>query len=379
MSESRVVSELVGLVYDAAIDPTLWPGVLEQICKFVDGQAASLFVQDSARPLATLFFNYNNDPEYLQLYQEKYVHMNPLLPGMTFFDIGKVFGIFDVVPEAEFNATRFYTEFAKPQGFVDSLFCNLDKTGTSYAVMSLTRGERHGLVDERARERMSLIVPHVRRAVLIAQLIEQHEKERVTVASLLDNMAASIFLVTDTGQIAFSNARGRIMVAEGRVLRDNRSTLTANDAGANRALHDALAAAGRSDADLGLRGVSIALTPGGGADERWLAHVLPLNSGARASWRTQHSAIAAVFVRRASLDMPAPLEIIAGLYKLTGGEVRVLQAVVDTGGVPEIAEALGISTSTVRTHMRSLFEKTGTHRQADLVKLIAEHASPFQA
>ena len=65
------------------------------------------------------------------------------------------------------------------------------------------------------------------------------------------------------------------------------------------------------------------------------------------------------------------------LYKLTGSEVRVLHAVVETGGVPEIAAALGILESTVRTHLKSLFEKTGAHRQADLVKLVATHASPF--
>jgi DNA-binding CsgD family transcriptional regulator len=55
----------------------------------------------------------------------------------------------------------------------------------------------------------------------------------------------------------------------------------------------------------------------------------------------------------------------------------VLHAIVDTGGVPDIAAALGISESTVRTHLKRLFEKTSTHRQVDLVKLVAAHASPF--
>jgi DNA-binding CsgD family transcriptional regulator len=45
--------------------------------------------------------------------------------------------------------------------------------------------------------------------------------------------------------------------------------------------------------------------------------------------------------------------------------------------VPDIAAALGISESTVRTHLKRLFEKTSTHRQVDLVKLIAAHATPF--
>jgi DNA-binding CsgD family transcriptional regulator len=47
------------------------------------------------------------------------------------------------------------------------------------------------------------------------------------------------------------------------------------------------------------------------------------------------------------------------------------------GGVPEVAEAMGISGSTVKTHLRRLFAKTGTDRQADLVKLVAAYANPL--
>jgi DNA-binding CsgD family transcriptional regulator len=75
--------------------------------------------------------------------------------------------------------------------------------------------------------------------------------------------------------------------------------------------------------------------------------------------------------------MPSPQEVIAKLYKLTPTELRVLFAIVQVGGVPEVAEAMGISSSTVKTHLRRLFAKTGTDRQADLVKLVAAYANPL--
>ena len=86
---------------------------------------------------------------------------------------------------------------------------------------------------------------------------------------------------------------------------------------------------------------------------------------------------AAVFVRKASLENPTELEIVAKLYKLTAMEVRVLQAVVEIGGAPLAAEALGVSEATIKTHLRNLFQKTDCRRQADLVKLVAGAASPF--
>jgi DNA-binding CsgD family transcriptional regulator len=84
-----------------------------------------------------------------------------------------------------------------------------------------------------------------------------------------------------------------------------------------------------------------------------------------------------VFVHKAALDAPSPQEVIGKLYKLTPTELRVLLAIVEVGGVPEVAEALGVAVSTVRTHLAQLFAKTDTNRQVDLVKLVARYASPL--
>jgi DNA-binding CsgD family transcriptional regulator len=58
-------------------------------------------------------------------------------------------------------------------------------------------------------------------------------------------------------------------------------------------------------------------------------------------------------------------------------ELRVLLAVVEVGGVPEVAEVLGIAETTVKTHLGHLYEKTGVRRQADLVKLVAGFSNPL--
>jgi DNA-binding NarL/FixJ family response regulator len=57
--------------------------------------------------------------------------------------------------------------------------------------------------------------------------------------------------------------------------------------------------------------------------------------------------------------------------------LRVMMAIVEVGGVPEVAPVLGVSETTVKTHLQHVFEKTGTQRQADLVKLVAGYMSPL--
>jgi len=67
----------------------------------------------------------------------------------------------------------------------------------------------------------------------------------------------------------------------------------------------------------------------------------------------------------------------AKTFKLTVTESRVLSAIVDVGGVPEVARVLGIAQSTVKTHLGHVYEKTGAGRQLDLVKLVAGYLSPL--
>jgi DNA-binding CsgD family transcriptional regulator len=148
-----------------------------------------------------------------------------------------------------------------------------------------------------------------------------------------------------------------------------------NDRQADQVLADTFATAGNGDAAIGIRGVAVPLVAGDG--ERHVAHVLPLTSGARRQAGTRYAAVAALFVHKAALDTPSPPEAIAKAYKLTPMELRVLLAIVEVGGVPEVAEALGIAETTVRTHLHQTYHKTGTNRQADLVKLVAAFSNPL--
>jgi DNA-binding CsgD family transcriptional regulator len=110
-----------------------------------------------------------------------------------------------------------------------------------------------------------------------------------------------------------------------------------------------------------------------------VAHVLPLVASERRRAAVHHAATAAVFVHKAALEAFSPPEVMAEIFKLTMTELRVLFAIVEVGGVPEVAQVLGIAPSTVRTHLAHVYDKTGVARQADLVKLVAGFVSPLSA
>jgi DNA-binding CsgD family transcriptional regulator len=377
MTEPQQVSSLIGEIYDAALDPDLWPGVLEKGCRFVGGVASNLYSEDSAAKTGNIHYTWGVDRHYGRLYYDKYIKYNPFTTAQLFFDVEQIISVGDIMPYEEFRETLFYKEWAQPQGWVDAASAVLDKSATSYAAISVMRHESDGLVDDDTRWRMSLLVPHVRRAVLIGKVIELHKAEASTLADTLDGLTAGMFLVDKTGRIGHANESGHVMIGEARFVRAAAGRLVATDPRANQTLQDSFAAAECGDDAVGVKGISVPLPARAGQEH--VAHVLPLTAGMRRRAGTSYSAVAAVFVRKATLDVPSPLETVAKRHRLTPSELRVLLAIVEIGGVPEVANALGISETTVKTHLRHLFEKTSTTRQADLVKLVARFANPLVA
>ena len=375
MQSEAALSHLIGDIYDAALNPALWTSAVEKCARFVGGSAAALFSKDAASKTGNAVYHCGIEPHFQQLYFEKIIKLDPLTVGHYFAGIGEPVAVADILPYDEFLETRAYREWGRPQGIVDTLNVALDKTATSAAFFAIFRHERDGLVDEQTRRRMRLIFPHLRRAVLIGRVIDLRTAEAATFADTLDGLSAAMILVDGHGRIVHANAAGHALLAEGTVLSGVGRKLAAHDASAEQALHEVFLAAGWGDAAVGTKGVDLPLASPDG--DRYVAHVLPLTSGARRRTGTSYAAVAALFVHKAALGMPSPPEVIAKTFKLTPSELRVLLAIVEVGGVPETAEALGVAETTVKFHLRRLFEKTGTHRQADLVKLVAGFSSPL--
>jgi DNA-binding CsgD family transcriptional regulator/PAS domain-containing protein len=373
--DDQTLSDLIGDIYDATLDPLLWPNVLERAAQFVGGVGAALFSKDAAAQLGNGHYDVGIDQHHKQLYFDKYVTLDPTTTGQFFAEVEQPFATADLMPYDQFIGTRFYKEWVRPQGLIDFVSAVLDKSATSVAMFGVFRHERDGVVDDQARRRMRLIVPHIRRAVLIGRMFDLKAAEAATFADTLDGLSAGMCLVDAEGRIVHANAAGHAIFAAGDILSVVGGRLVACDAQANRTLEDVFAAAGQGDAALGVKGIAIPLI--GRSGKRYVGHALPLTSGARRNAGAAYTAAVALFIRKAALVKAAAPEVIGKAFKLTPTELRVLLAVVEVGGVPQVAAALGVADTTIKTHLGNLFEKTGARRQADLVKLVAGYSTPL--
>jgi DNA-binding CsgD family transcriptional regulator len=375
MAQQEQLSEFIGEIYDAALDSSLWSDVVDKAARFVGGSAAAIYSKSPTALTGHVYYQSGTDPYYRELYFTKYIKFDPTTTSHYFADVEQTIAVEDIMPYQEFLETRFYKEWVHPQGMVDSASAVLDKSVTSAALFSVFRYQREGIVDDEARRRMRLVVPHIRRAVLIGRLFDLKVAEAASLAETLNGLSTGMCLVDAAGRIIHANTACHVMLDARDFLSTIGGRIVASDAKLDQTLRGLFAAAGSGDAAVGTQGIALPLRAQDGS--HYVAHVLPLTSGARRLAGIAYSATVALFIRKVTSEAPSAPEIIARAYNLTPTELRVLLAIIEVGGVPEVAVALGIAESTVRTHLGNLFVKTGAGRQADLVKIAAGFVTPL--
>ena len=185
------------------------------------------------------------------------------------------------MPYDEYRQGRFYQEWLRPQGWVDAAYVVLEKSGRIVRFSSaVIPSKASGMVDDEMRRRMALIAPHARRALLIGKSMDLKQSEAATFADTLNGLSAGIFLVDASGRIVHANAAGQDMLyASDLSALNRRPTRRLAIRRSIRPCKEVFAAAAKGDTGIGAKAIALPLIAHDG--ERYVAHVLPLTSGAR--------------------------------------------------------------------------------------------------
>lgn len=242
--------------------------------------------------------------------------------------------------------------------------------------LSLGRHESAGPVTRREVDALTLMVPHLQRAVGISRLLELKAIRAAALTAVLDGLAAAVILVEGSMRITHANDAAQQLLEAGILIQVRSGRLRVPLRAADLVLAAAVTrvtCAGSSDvASLGFD------VPVRADGENYLLHVLAINPNRGDSGKSQ-ATLAAVFIAPNLRSRTKPINAIASLFGLTATESRVLEALASGLSNADIAERLAVRSSTVRTHLLHLFAKTGAHRQADLVRLVAAFELPLRA
>jgi DNA-binding CsgD family transcriptional regulator/PAS domain-containing protein len=316
------------------------------------------------------------DAEQMRVLQEDYdFEAIPGLKAVVVGDIDTPVATLSHMSEAELQRTPFFQNWAKPQGLREGCIIKFVHTPDRIGLMGCTTRADREIISAEEQHFMALLSPHLRRASLIGDLLDQARVTASLYRQALDYLAVPVVLTGANGAILHANGAAQQMFsAQGPIL-SRHGLLQAQNTAVVPALQEAIASAASADASLGSRGIGLPISAAGQPPA--VAYVLPLTEGtARAAFRP---ACAAVFVSTTTSASPLPEAVLTTLFDLTPAEARVLLRIGSGLSASRSAVSLGIGENTLKTHLNRIFAKTGTRRQADLVKLISDIGTPLAA
>jgi DNA-binding CsgD family transcriptional regulator/PAS domain-containing protein len=364
MLAPKRMSDLIGMIYDCAIEPDRWPGTIAEICGTMGCLSGMLLLIDLRRSQHRLAYTWGMAPNW----GRRFLDYSDTLTGFYARAFSKgicVDGepllLSSVISGA--RARSIYAELTEPEGVTDAMQTVVLRQTGRLAVFGANRHESKLSDDDRTI--MRLLVPHIRRAVAISDLLDVKRIEVATLAATLDSFNAGILVVGDKSHILHANRAARDMMSKHEPISAVSGVLSVRDAHAGAEIAHAIELARADEATIGANGIAVPLRSKGEA----VAHVLPL---ARGELRTRLApqAAAAVFITQPADAPPRDIGALAANYGLTAAETRMLECVASGATLGEAAEMLDISANTAKTHLAHIFSKTGVTRQADLIALV---------
>jgi DNA-binding CsgD family transcriptional regulator len=181
-------------------------------------------------------------------------------------------------------------------------------------------------------------------------------------------------LATSECRVVFANAKAEDHLRRGAGLRHQRGRLATAKPALTHRLHALAREAARAGCAEGAIGGAVELPRAGSAP--LIAHLIPLAANRTEAIFAVDRPAAALFVVDPASDFSAAAKQFADRFGLTSAEGRVLAELLAGKGLHTTAARLGTSDATARTHAQRIFAKTGTHRQAELIRLFFVQSLP---
>jgi DNA-binding CsgD family transcriptional regulator/PAS domain-containing protein len=363
--------DLVATIYDAALEPTLWPQVAVGTAKALQAPHARLGVVDRQRG-GVIIDAPSKDLSEPQLSMVRYQtpQSNPGLAFSTLTPPATVELRERRFSDRNLERSDYYNEIMRPFDLWHAAVVNVHRDEAVLAPMGVLRTRKDRPFGQGEVRSLRRLAPHLNRALRVTLRLREMEARALGLAAINDRALVALVLTDAYGHVAEANSLARAILAEGDGL----------------AIRDGVLRAARSD-DHG-RLVRLILEAAGGVDGLTFIRKSGVMQVARPSCRRPLALVvsstrndASPFGRSRAVTIAfadperapeADRDLLARLYGFTAREAAVAALLLHGRSPSEAANELAMSENTIRTHIRHAFDKTHVERLADLVRTLLQ-------
>lgn len=355
-------SQLISLLYDAAMDPMGWKPFLEALRLHLGGNYASLIVRPGSADDAGLVVSAAGDRQDLMPNCPK-ISMSPFRGMPT----DRIVTVGDVMPESEWRASNYYNDWCKQLQVFHVMAADIVTKDSCVYGLRVTRPEGAPAFNKQERAFGAMMLPHIKRALNLHLSVNQDRQVISLYSKATAQLMVGVVILDQNGMVLECNpaAAGILDMRDG--LKIAGGMLEANYANDNRKLQRLI-----REALMHTRVSRLSMTEGMSVSRQsgqlnWGVVVQSISPDEWTEGKQRPSV--AVFVRDTGGKADPPVKLAQQLFQLTPAETSLAIQLANGLSLEEAAEALNIRRNTARAHLRSIFSKTGVRRQTELVRI----------
>lgn len=366
MHPAEAALRLVGPIYEAATNPSLWPDVLRQLASEVGGTTTGFMIHEVADPQFSnsILVTVNTDPALTREYEGYYHSINSHGDHIPTTQPGTVVWSQEYMTDTELQRSEYYNDFLKRYDlyYVVASFVTHDE---SQIVSTYTfRSQHAGPFSKESFQLHELLLPHLQNAAKLHSRLAMLQARCVS----LDSFSAGVIIVDSDGRILQMNEAACRMLEANDGLTASLGRITLWDHREQSefliAIHNASSAAMgnglESDSSLAVH------RPSG--NRPYLLRLRPIRSSRLLG--TEQTAGAIIFVMDPHSQDNVHPSTLTRSFGLTPAEAKLSIALLSGKSLDECSVQLDISLETARTHLKRILSKTGTKRQGELIRLL---------
>jgi DNA-binding CsgD family transcriptional regulator len=366
MMDAAAVPGILDAIYEAAVIPEHWPQALERLGQAFGCTSVAL-IDRNLRTLEARVSTSGVDASSRREFLDVWSAHDLVRLRTRAWRPGAIEPDYHIVPRSELFASDYYNGFMKPRDMRTVMRLTLAQRNQFLTIISLVRPHSAEDFDTAAIERCRLLMPHLQRASMIRFQAEDAGAILGGLSDVADRSVTAVLLLERDRRVKFANRAARTMADAADAFSLRRGQLEILDREQDAKFQRLVAGATGELPDIDApRGGVIRLARRSGKPS-FTVTVAPVK---RETSGISDEPLALVLISDPDATAIPSSETLHQLFGLSASEIRVAERLM-MGDSPEQAAAfLQVKTSTVRWHLVSMYRKTGTNRQAELVRLL---------
>ena len=369
---SKVVLDVIGDIYEAAYCPEHWEVALKNICSLIDAKSAGLFIKTHGKKQVLGMYGYGVPKAGIFAYNHGFANIDPCFKIMSEEPAGKSRSILNP-DESDFDHGVYHKLMNRPIGIHYVAGMNIFNDEFLYVGLGLHRGKEAGNFDQISFELVDDLLPHLQRAIRIQQEFTRLRMREKALTEGLSRLALGVVLLDENGYPIYVNPVAQSIFESHPAIEITPKGINAYQREQNKSLRKTIV-------DISTNGVKGYKTSGVTFGLKHPEKILPLTvmlspyAGLDLDIHEVASE-ARVLMYLSDPDASAAIstDSLQQLYGLSDAEATIAIAIANGFTLEQITETNHVTENTVKTQLKSVFRKTNSNRQVDLVRLLLKN------